>query len=45
MLPVTIFDTAHRPSHAEPRGAVRVFHQDLHPARGGGGGQFLAVNL
>ena len=30
--------TAHRPSHAETRGAVRVFHQDLHPARGGGGG-------
>ena len=31
------FRTAHHPPNAETRGVVRVSHQNLYPARGGGG--------
>lgn len=31
------FRTAHRPPYAKARGAVRVSHQNLYPARGGSG--------
>ena len=34
---------AHRPPHAEAGGPVRVFHQDLHPARRGGGGHLRGL--
>ena len=34
---------AHRPPHAEAGGPVRVFHQDLYPARRAGGGHLRGL--